>query len=72
MSNDSKSSKMLTAEVVTARLRALSELSRDVVHGPGVDMSAAAVTARLRELSELSALCAQLGQLGRAARGRTT
>lgn len=69
MSSDSKSSNKLTAEVVTARLQELSDLSRDGAPRGGVDMSAAAVTARLTELSELSDLCARLGQLGQAARG---
>lgn len=68
MSSDSNSSKTLTAEVVTARLRELSELSRGYRGRPAVDMSPAAVTARLRELSELSELCTRLGELGRAAR----
>jgi hypothetical protein len=70
MSSDSRNSKTPTAEQVTARLRAWSELSRDAAGSTSsqVDMSAEAVTARLRELGELSDLCARLGELGRAAR----
>ena len=70
MSSDSKSSKTPTTEVVTARLRELSQLSRGYRGRPAVDMSSAAVTARLRELSQLSELCARLGELGR--RGRSS
>ncbi len=68
MSSDSNNSNTPTAEIVTTRLRELSELSRGYLGRPAVDMSPAAVTARLRELSELSELCARLGELGRTAR----
>ena len=57
----------LTADVVTARLRAMSEASarEPSPMPPGVDMSRAAVTMRLREMAEISRLCAKLVELGK-------
>lgn len=61
---------MPTAEQVTARLRELARLSAEQPPRPRIDMSAAAISARLRELSQLCDLCARLGELGRASRER--
>lgn len=57
----------LTAEIVTARLRAMAEASArepsPMVRG--VDMSSYAVTLRLREMADVSSLCARLVEVGK-------
>jgi hypothetical protein len=58
------------ADLVTARLRRLAELSKTVPRTPRLDYGAEAVTARLREMSELSQFCARLVELGRIDRAR--
>lgn len=57
----------MTAEIVTARLHAMAEMSRNEASPMprGVDMSARAVTVRLREMADVSKLCERLVQLGR-------
>ena len=51
----------LTAEIVTARLRQLAELSRTAPNPPApIDMSPAAVTTRLLECAEITALAWEL------------
>jgi hypothetical protein len=60
----------MTADVVTARLRAMSEASR-LEPSPmrrDVDMSPAALTSRLREMADVSRLCAKLVDLGKQLR----
>jgi hypothetical protein len=59
----------MTGEAVGARLRQWSLLSQTA--GPRthqLDMSAAAITARLRVLGGLSDMCLRLGAVGRALR----
>jgi hypothetical protein len=62
---------VISAELVTRRLRAMAEASRTdpspMVRG--VDMAPAAVTARLHELADVSRLCATLAELGAQPRG---
>jgi len=57
----------MTAEVVTARLRAMSEASRREPSPMrrGVDMSRAALTLRLREMADVSRLCERLVEVGK-------
>jgi hypothetical protein len=57
----------LTAEIVTARLRAMAEMSRREVPPMvrGVDMSAHGVSRRLREMADVSSLCERLVEVGR-------
>lgn len=57
----------MTAEIVTARLRAMAEMSRrEPSPMPrGVDMSARSVTLRLREMADVSRLCERLVEVGR-------
>lgn len=56
---------LLTAEVVTARLRKLAQLSASATSTPArIDMSASAVTMRLLECAEISALASELAKAG--------
>ena len=58
------------AELVTARLRRLAELSKTAPRTSRLDYGADAVTVRLREMSELSEFCARLVEIGRIDRAR--
>ena len=57
----------MTAEIVTARLRAMSEASRreSSPMPRGVDMSSPGVTLRLHEMADVSRLCEKLVEIGR-------
>lgn len=55
----------MSPEAVSARLREVARLSRDLAGKPGpqaVSMTPEAISARLREWAELTRLCLRLGR----------